>query len=39
MRILLDAGHGGWLITPEHPQGHYPTPGKRSPKHEDGFIL
>lgn len=39
MRVLLDAGHGGWLISPEHPEGHYPTPGKRSPKHEDGFIL
>jgi N-acetylmuramoyl-L-alanine amidase len=29
---LIDAGHGGWLIDDEHPDGYYPTSGKRSPK-------
>lgn len=29
---LIDAGHGGWLIDKEHPNGYYPTAGKRSPK-------
>ena len=29
---LIDNGHGGWLIDKEHPDGHYPTAGKRSPK-------
>lgn len=29
---LIDNGHGGWLIDEEHPDGHYPTAGKRSPK-------
>ena len=39
MIVILDAGHGGWLITPEHPQGYYPTRGKRSPIREDGTVL
>ena len=29
---LIDNGHGGWLIDEEHPDGYYPTAGKKSPK-------
>lgn len=29
---LIDAGHGGWLINDKHPEGYYPTVGKKSPK-------
>jgi len=37
---LIDAGHGGWLVDDNHPDGHYPTAGKRSPKDpETGLCL
>ena len=29
---LIDNGHGGWLVDDDHPDGYYPTAGKRSPK-------
>ena len=32
---LIDNGHGGWIIDEEHPEGYYPTAGKRSPKDPD----
>lgn len=37
---LIDNGHGGWVIDDEHPEGYYPTSGKRSPKDpETGEVL
>ena len=37
---LIDNGHGGWLKDDKHPDGHYPTGGKRSPKDPDtGEVL
>lgn len=37
--VLLDAGHGGWVVDSKHPNGYYPTPGKRSYKRPDGTVL